>query len=77
VLDPSALRSLGEGLYEPTPASGPAHRLSEGGVLRQYGVERLPRAAIDDEYELLEREERLIEVMQPAAGTASIADSWP
>src|SRR5690606_31050188 len=38
VLDPSAMRYVGEGLFATTPASGPAHRVAEGGSLRQHGI---------------------------------------
>jgi len=77
VLDPAGMRYLGEGLFEVTPGSGPPHRLSEGGALRQYGVERLSQTAVREEIVALEREERLINELQPPAGTASVSDNWP
>ncbi len=70
VLDPSALRYAGDGLFEPTRGSGPAYRPHEAAesTLRQFGLERLSRTTIRDERNALAREAQLIEQLERAAG---------
>lgn len=77
VLDPSRLSYDREGLFAVTAASGQPHRLTEGGSLRQFGVERLSQTVIQEQLEALEREDRLVKELQPPPGRASVSDSWP